>query len=92
MIEIDKFFNKHVKNGKPVKGGRLSNNLGAIIFSIGAYVGVTIILQTTTSSEMSTILAKYQATNAGQTVTGRNLLILKKVNGVWVILIHMTVV
>ncbi len=43
FIEIDKFFNKHSKGGKPVKGGRLKQNLGPIIFSIGSYVGQTII-------------------------------------------------
>ena len=43
LIEIDKFFNKHSNNGKAVKGGRLSKNLGPIIFSIGSYVGETII-------------------------------------------------
>ena len=43
FIEIDKFFIKHSKNGQAVAGGRLSKNLGAIIFSIGSYVGETII-------------------------------------------------
>ena len=43
FIEIDKFFNKHSKDGKAVKGGRLMENLGAIVFSLGAYVGQTII-------------------------------------------------
>ena len=43
FIEIDKFFNKHSKDGKALKGGRLSQNLGAIIFSLGSYVGQTII-------------------------------------------------
>ena len=43
FIEIDKFFNKHSKDGEPVKGGRLAKNLGPIIFSLGAYVGQTII-------------------------------------------------
>ena len=43
FIEIDKFFNQHSKNGKAVKGGRLSQNLGPILFSIGSYVGQTII-------------------------------------------------
>jgi len=43
FIEIDKFFNKHSKNGKAIRGGRLSQNLGAIIFSIGSYIGETII-------------------------------------------------
>jgi hypothetical protein len=35
LIEVDKFFNKHTKNGKAIKGGRLSKNLGPVIFSIG---------------------------------------------------------
>lgn len=43
FIEIDKFFNKHAKDGKAVKRGRLSKNLGLIIFSLGSYVGETII-------------------------------------------------
>ena len=43
FIEIDKFFNKHSKDGKAVKGGRLTLNLGAIVFSLGSYVGQTII-------------------------------------------------
>jgi hypothetical protein len=43
FIEIDKFFNKHVKDGKAVEGGRFTQNRGAILFSLGAYVGQTII-------------------------------------------------
>lgn len=43
LIEVDKFFNRNTRNGKAVKGGRFSKNLGAIIFSIGAYVGQTIV-------------------------------------------------
>ena len=43
FIEIDKFFTKHSKDGKAVKGGRLTQNLGAIVFSLGSYVGQTII-------------------------------------------------
>jgi hypothetical protein len=43
FIELDKFFNKHSANGQAVAGGRLSKDLGSIIFSIGAYIGETII-------------------------------------------------
>jgi hypothetical protein len=44
FIEIDKFFNKNLKNGKPKKGGRLAKKgFGPILFSIGSYVGETII-------------------------------------------------
>ena len=41
--EIDKFFDQHSKDGKAIPNGRLSENLGPIIFSIGSYVGETFI-------------------------------------------------
>jgi hypothetical protein len=40
---LDKFFDLHARNGIPVPGGRLSRNLGSIVFSIGSYLGETII-------------------------------------------------
>jgi hypothetical protein len=44
IIEIDRFFAQNVRNGKAVKGGRLAHRgYGSILFSIGAYVGETII-------------------------------------------------
>ena len=39
LIEVDRFFNQHAINGQAIKGGRLSKNLGAVLFSIAAYVG-----------------------------------------------------
>ncbi|MBS1521335.1 MAG: hypothetical protein JST50_10080 [Bacteroidetes bacterium] len=39
LIEIDRFFNKHAVKGQAVKGGRLSKNLGPVLFSIASYVG-----------------------------------------------------
>lgn len=39
FIEIDRFFEKNTKDGKPTRGGRLAQNIGAIIFSIGSYIG-----------------------------------------------------
>lgn len=42
-MEIDRFFQKHAKDGKPIKGGRLSNNLSTIMFAISSYIGETII-------------------------------------------------
>jgi len=39
LIDIDRFFNKHSKNGRPKRFGRLSANVGPILFSIAAYVG-----------------------------------------------------
>jgi hypothetical protein len=41
--EIDRFFDLHVKDGTAVPEGRLSTNLGPVIFSIGAYVGETLV-------------------------------------------------
>ncbi len=43
FIEIDRFFNKYVKDGKGIKGGILEKNYGPILWGIGAYVGETII-------------------------------------------------
>jgi len=39
LIEIDRFFNKHSVNGRAIRRGRLSRNLGSVLFSIGCYVG-----------------------------------------------------
>lgn len=40
---VDQFFDLHSAEGKAKPNGRLSQNLGPIIFSIGSYVGETII-------------------------------------------------
>jgi ketosteroid isomerase-like protein len=44
------------------------------------------------SCGLATLLCKYQATNSGVTVSGRNLLVLIEENGKWLIKLHMTVV
>ena len=44
IIEVDRFFTQNMKNGKPKKGGRLyGKGFGPKLFSIGSYVGETII-------------------------------------------------
>ncbi len=44
IVEIDRFFALNMKDGKPNKKGRLSKKgAGGILFSMGAYVGETII-------------------------------------------------
>jgi hypothetical protein len=44
IIEVDRFFAKNMKNEQPRKGGRLyGKGFGPILFSIGSYVGETII-------------------------------------------------
>ncbi|HEX5023747.1 MAG TPA: DUF4440 domain-containing protein [Agriterribacter sp.] len=60
--------------------------------SSGGHIDRVEILSINVSCELATLFCKYQATNSGQTVTGRNLLVLKKINNVWLIVMHMTVV
>jgi hypothetical protein len=44
IIEVDRFFAANMRSGQPKKGGRLSKKgFGPILFSIGAYVGETVI-------------------------------------------------
>jgi hypothetical protein len=40
---IDNFMDLHADRGKAKPGGRLSKNLGNVLFSIGSYVGETLI-------------------------------------------------
>lgn len=58
----------------------------------GGHIDKIEILSFNYSNDLATLLCKYQATNSGVTVSGRNLLVLKKVNGKWLIAVHMTVV
>jgi len=58
----------------------------------GGHIDSVEILSMNISCELATLFCKYQATNSGQTVIGRNLLVLKKMNNVWLIILHMTVV
>jgi ketosteroid isomerase-like protein len=60
--------------------------------NMGGHIDKVEILSMNTSCDLATLLCQYQATNSGQTVTGKNLLVLKKVNGTWLIAVHMTVV
>ena len=44
LVEVDRFFLRNTKNGKPKRGGRLATrHYSTILFSIGAYIGQTII-------------------------------------------------
>jgi len=58
----------------------------------GGHVDSIQIVKAEISFGLATLLCKYQATNSGVTVIGRNLLVLKKVNNIWLIILHMTVV
>jgi hypothetical protein len=50
------------------------------------------IIKMNVSCDLASLLCKYTVTNAGVTVVGRNLLVMKKINGVWTITLHMTMV
>jgi len=59
---------------------------------MGGHIDKVEILSANVSGEIASLYCLYQATNSGVTVTGRNLLVLRKVKGQWVIINHMTVV
>lgn len=58
----------------------------------GGHIDKIEIISFNYSESIATLLCKYQATNSGVTFIGRNLLVMKKINGKWLIAIHMTVV
>ncbi|MGA2240344.1 MAG: nuclear transport factor 2 family protein [Candidatus Bathyarchaeia archaeon] len=58
----------------------------------GGHIDSVEILSANVSCNLATLVCKYQATNSGQKAVGRNLLVMKKINGVWLIVTHMTVV
>lgn len=60
--------------------------------SSGGHIDSIEILKTEFSGDLVTLLCKYQATNSGTTVTGRNLLVMRKIDNNWLIVLHMTVV
>jgi ketosteroid isomerase-like protein len=60
--------------------------------NMGGSIDLVEIVSIQVSCDLATLLCKYQATNSSVTVIGRNLLILKKINNNWLIVLHMTVV
>lgn len=58
----------------------------------GGHLDKIEILSMNVSCDMATLICKYRATNSGVTVEGRNLLVMKRLSGKWLIVIHMTVV
>ncbi len=60
--------------------------------NMGGHIDSVKILKMEVSCDIATLYCKYQATNSGVTVVGRNLLIMKKIDGVWLIALHMTVI
>lgn len=59
---------------------------------LGGHLEELEVLSIIRSCDLATVLCKYEANNAGQKASGRNLLVLKKIEMQWFIIIHMTVV
>ncbi len=58
----------------------------------GGHIDEIEILRMEISCDLVSLFCRYQATNSGVTVTGRNLIVMKKKNDKWLIILHMTVV
>ncbi len=89
--EDARYISSHVEGLEAIGRDKLIANFQNGITG-GGHIDSLEILEADTSGQMATLLCKYVATNSGVTVSGRNLLVLKNVNGKWLILLHMTVV
>lgn len=58
----------------------------------GGHMDSIEVISVAMSCDLATLHCRYQATNSGVTVVGRNLLVLRRVQGAWLISTHMTVV
>ena len=58
----------------------------------GGYVDSLGILSIDSSCDVMTAVTRYDATNSGHKVSGRNLIVWKKIDGRWQIIRHMTAV
>ena len=59
---------------------------------LGGHIDRLSVLSVTESCDLATVLCEYQATNAGERVQGRSLLLFRRQGAVWRIYLHMTVV
>ncbi len=59
---------------------------------MGGHIERLTVLSVNSSCELTTLVCKYEANNNGEKAVGRNLLVLKLINGKWLIVTHMTVV
>lgn len=58
----------------------------------GGHIDAIEIVSLSVSCDLAALHCRYQATNSGVTVQGRNLLVLRRVGDQWLIATHMTVV
>ena len=58
----------------------------------GGHIDSVTIISSRVSGDMAYLVCRYDATNSGQRVNGRNVLIAKKTDGRWLIVVHASVV
>jgi len=99
--DANKLVDLYLEDAKYISGhvpGLVANGRDRLIanFQTGMKMGGHLedleILSITQSCDLATVLCEYNANNAGEKVSGRTLLVLKKVEGKWLIALHMTVV
>lgn len=86
-----KYISGHVKgldaNGRAHVIANFQNGIKS-----GGHIDAISIISIQSSCDLATLLCKYEATNNGQKTVGRNLIVVRKTDGKWLIVIHMTVV
>jgi ketosteroid isomerase-like protein len=89
--EDAKYLSSHVPGLEALGRENVITNFQKGI-STGGHIDNIKIISFERSGNIAYLLTQYQATNAGQTVSGRNLLVLRKVKRQWLIAVHMTIV
>lgn len=89
--EDAKYISSHVSGLEAIGRAKLIANFQNGM-NMGGHIDTIEILSMNISCDLATLVCKYQANNSGQIVEGRNLLVLRNINGKWLIAIHMTVV
>lgn len=85
------YTSSHVPGLEAIGRDKVTANFQVGI-SGGGHIDQIDILSANVSGRMASLYCRYQATNSGTTVSGRNLLVLRKVKGQWLIFSHMTVI
>ncbi len=89
--ESSRYISSHVTKLELMGKEKVLNNFQNGM-NMGGRIDSIEILDIQINNDLATVLCKYQATNSGVTVIGRNLLVMRKNNLNWEIVIHMTVV
>jgi uncharacterized protein (TIGR02246 family) len=85
------YVSQHVRGGIIQGHDALQANIQRGIDG-GGHIDSVEILTLAISGDMAYSVGTYHATNAGQKVTGRNIVVCRKVDGKWLIIAHTSVV